>query len=272
MANAGRLLILISLLGAYYAGALPATPQENNEQKARQLWELAITAKGGRERLQRVDNLLISSHAARPLDRPGFEGLGTHHEELYVFPEKFWWWRDDRPSKFGLSAEVFDGATHWLVKEDDPESPRRLGLTTNEKEFSVRAQVFFLMETPWVKPVPVKARTEWLGLKRVDVVHTLANGYKVIFYLDRKTHLPVKASILSLNADENDEEMVDLFAVFFDDYREVQGLQMPHKVGWGSSPRHLYSFRMNVDYDEAIFAGPPKLEAGPEAWRRKASQ
>jgi len=241
-------------------------PQNADEQKAKQLWEKAIAAKAGRESLHRVQNVLISSRAPHRGERPGFEGLYNHWEELYVLPDKFWFWHDDRPSKFGLRAEVFDGTSHWLVYENDPESPRKLGLTTNEKFFLVRAQVFFLMETRWIKPTPVKTRAGRLGLKEVDILQAIVDGYRVIFYLDRNTHLPIKASILSPTADENDEELIDIFSAVFDDYMDVNGVKLPQKVAWG---RWLtYSYQINVDYERSLFEGVPRLENGPEAWSR----
>ena len=269
-----RIAAVLIVLNVFALGSMGQTSgpcgtvSENDKRAAQELWEKAIVAKGGRQRLHQVESLLISSRAPHRWDRPGFEGMDSHHEELYVFPNKFWGWFDDRPSRFGLSAGAFNGQTNWLVREGDPESPRRVGPSENAVFFPLRAQTYFLMETRWVRPLPLKVKPGHVGGGKVDVLCAALDRYKVIYYLDRKTHLPVKALLLTSDLDQDDEDTVDAFAAVLAEYTNVQGIQMPLKAGWGPSADLNFSFQINVDYDPTIFETPPKLEAGPEAWKR----
>ena len=55
-----------------------------------------------------------------------------------------------------------------------------------------RVQFTLLLMTRWLEPDPLRARKARLGLKRVDVVETDADGRRVDYYLDPESHLPVK--------------------------------------------------------------------------------
>lgn len=76
-----------------------------NRQEAERLWELAIAAKGGRERLQAVSNLQIS---IREKVWYGLRRVPYIQEDLYVFPGKYWEWNDQRKSIFGLSIRMYN--------------------------------------------------------------------------------------------------------------------------------------------------------------------
>lgn len=271
------ILFLIALLIAGFAAPTIRSysgnqMDEDNRRRAAELWEKAVAAKGGRERLHQVRTLVISStNPSRRGERTKFAGLHKRTEQVYALPDKYWWWDDSRPGVFGLSAEMYNGEEYWLVRDGDPESPQKVPLTELSLEtrrfFLRRAQAYFLLETAWFQPVPVGVKSGWVGLKRVDIVHARIGEGKLVFYLDRKTHLPVMAALLSPRADENDPEWIDLYAARFDDYHEVDGVQMPRKVGWGPRGFDNYRFLINVDVDAQIFEQPPRLEDGPEAWK-----
>src|SRR5882724_1787843 len=54
---------------------MSAAPNQSNEQ-ARQLWEAAIAAKGGRERLRQITSLYVAAD----------QGQGDRQNTFYVFP------------------------------------------------------------------------------------------------------------------------------------------------------------------------------------------
>src|SRR5712692_9236817 len=82
--------------------------QEQEQQEARRLWEQAIAAKGGRERLSAVRNVVVS-HG------------GHWNVTLYVFPNKLWQWSDDRPTWLGLSVEMhnLERRVAYFVRDKD---------------------------------------------------------------------------------------------------------------------------------------------------------
>jgi hypothetical protein len=249
---------------------------ESNRRRAEELWEKAITAKGGRARLQKVQTLLISSKASRRGEHSEFRGLHRRVEEVYVFPEKYWVWDDSRPGRFGLSIEMFNGKEYWLARDIDPESPSIVPLTEQvlktRRFFLQRVQAYFLLETPWFRPIPERVKSGWIGLKRVDIVYARAGQDTLVVYLDRKSHLPLKAALLDPRADVDDPEWVDLFAAVFDDYQEIYGIQMPHKVGWGPVADGQYTYQVNPSIDERLFHQAPKIEHGPEAWKPQSAR
>jgi hypothetical protein len=180
----------------------------------------------------------------------------------------------------------------WLTYPNDPKSPRRLP-TDSEigKDFLFRAQLLFLMETKWFKPIPLKVTTEWIGLKKVDVVHTRidiphtwlrsvgkypslpkivsipSDGYQLWFFLDRQTHLPLKIKECELEQECTEREGA-LYTL--SDYSEFDGIQMPRKVKYWPTTGYIpHAYQVNVDYDPGVFERPPTVEAGPYAWQRK---
>ncbi len=250
-------------------------PQEASQEEAKKLWEQAIAAKGGRKRLYEVRNLVVSSRAKYKL---GFMKNGRQHfEEFYVFPHKSWLWFDERPSKLGLAVKMnnLDRNLFFLTYPDDPESPRKLGVAPEEaNSFTIRAQLLYLMETEWVKPVPVKVTRDRINGKAVSVVHTFVGNRQVDFALDRESHLPVNVTIHH-RSDRDVTSSVGVLpmresvlnSVALSDYAEVNGIQMPHIVNFDEGVNSRTTYQMNVAYDESVFERPPSVEAGAEAWR-----
>jgi hypothetical protein len=171
---------------------------EESKKEAERLWELAIEAKGGRERLESVSNMVVSGE--NPLYLLGFRVRRNRQPKfatLYVFPNKYWEWNDNRPSIFGLSVsmrdyendktyvfgdnpeafsapcqpdtekngpQVFlDTCLHSIIKQKD-------GRAWGQKQMLFVPQVITFMETKWIKPIPVKASKGYLKKKWVEII------------------------------------------------------------------------------------------------------
>jgi hypothetical protein len=137
--------------------------------------------------------------------------------------------------------------------------------------------LLYLMETRWVRPVPVRARTEREGGKRIDVVETLVGRTRVDFYLHHKTRLPFK-----LVTDQFDgiPQLTDKMGltVYLEKYKAVDGIQMPRRVT--RQPTVIEStleefrrdtessrYRFNVTYDEKIFEQSVPRNAKRDDWK-----
>lgn len=257
------LAILCLLCPAVVARVNDTDGREGERLKAEQLWEQAIAAKGGRERLRGVGNIAISARVK------GRKNLVTpaelRYEELYVFPNKGWQWVDETAiSPLGLKVEWFDieRGLKYLTYPNDPESPRKLKTYPRERHFLFETQLVYLMETKWLKPVPLKTWAARIGFKKVDVVQTNTNRERVDFYLDRESHLPVK---LVRHYTVEDERTIE--AVFrLEDYADVSGIQMPQTVV-DDGVKQRVDIQLNVQYDVKIFERPPMIEMGPEGWK-----
>ena len=240
--------------------AFPAAAEAQDAEQAKILWEQAIAAKGGREQLHQVTNLVMSYHETVR----NFLGIAVHRgdvERLYVFPNKSWSWDDGLPPPFRLS-------TGWLDVEQNRRCTTYAGNSApvcgpaKQKnspagEGITQVQYMYLMETRWVKPTPISVTKDNIGRKQVDVLHTRFENKRIDYFLNRKTHLPARVAVFY-----NDSDRATLM-FDFSDYVTVSGIQMP-----GRQKRGKINFQINAPYDESIFTRSPSLEAGPKAWQR----
>jgi hypothetical protein len=237
------------------ATAARADSRGDTRAEAERLWELAVAAKGGRERLHAVTSFMLNRGPRRhPLT------------DLYVFPGKFWRW-DAAPAPLGLSVQMMNAerGSAYSAYPNDPKSPRSPGDAFRRgcEHFVTEAQVYFLLETRWHRPVPVSASEGEARGRRADVVRVLVGDTHADYFLDPKTHLPLKVVFPARDGARRYFEAKD--------YAEVGGLMLPSKVSYGGrfSP---YTYAVNPDYDPAVFERPPTVEAGAEAWRRGAAR
>lgn len=125
----------------------------------------------------------------------------------------------------------------------------------NQGEGLSRAQYLYLLETKWLKPVPISMTKGSIGLKTVDVVQTGVNARRVDYYLNRRTHLPQRVVTFF--------ESGRVWEIYnFADYVDINGIRMPSVQEKGK-----VSFQMNPADDETIFTHPPSIETGSKGWR-----
>lgn len=236
--------------------------QEKTQQEAQRLWEQAIAAKGGRERLYAVRNMVISmrgEYGARLLKKNQ-----VRREDLLIFPTKYWSWEDYRPDVFGVSIHMYnyDNNTSSVFSDDKTEHTPKPTTDVLGKKALTTAQLSFLLETKWLKPTIVQSSIGRIGLRPVDIVQTTVNGERVDFAFDRKTHLSVRVSYYDVI---NGKTYINVQN--FSDYTDVSGIKVPQTLESDDGSKYKASFQFNVQYDESIFIKPPPIEAGPEAWK-----
>lgn len=244
---------------------------------AQQIWEESLVAKGGRERLHSVRNMVISSSGEyKPLKlkiKPDGEVSsrsgklsGKFSEELYVFPDMHWSWTDYRPAVFGLQVRMYNYETNtkYVISEGEPNHPAE---PFTEIELAGRGfpviQLMYLMESKWLKPKLVKVTTEKIGVRVVDVVQTEVDGRRYDFAIDRKTHLPVRFTSYS-----EYKGKVYTYVNGLSDYTDVDGIKVPLTIELEDGHKEKSNIRFNVEYSEKIFTSPPSIEAGYKAWMK----
>ena len=231
--------------------------ESQRARDAKALWEQAIIAKGGRDQLYSVNSLVLSY---RQTVR-NFLGIAVHRgivERLYVFPDKSWGWDDGLPPPFPLSIQsvdleqnvrchVYAGTTPMcrIATQTDPRS---------EDEGILQAQYVYLMETRWVRPIPLDVTK---SESKFDLLHTRLGDKRIDYFLDRKTHLPVRVAVFYGSSGK------PTLTIELSEYRRVGAIQMP-----GKQKRATISFQINPPYDESIFTRLPSNTAGPHAWQR----
>ena len=238
----------------------------NDRESAEQLWEQAIAAKGGRERLYSISSLQFS---VREKQWNGLTRAPFIDEALFVFPEKYWEWVDQRPMVFGLGITMqnWEQGIHWGYIQRGKgggsvvpifEGPR------GSMSHMINMQLHYLMETRWVKPIPVSVERGKVAGHSVDIIQTVVKEFprgeeKITFVLDRKSHLPLQVIHHTITFGQEYTGGPRLSG-----YTEVNGIQMPARVDGFNT-----SYQFNVEYDPRVFEQPPSAQAGIEAWKKQ---
>lgn len=238
---------------------------EGTQAQARQLWEQTIAAKGGRERLSSVTGMYMAVD----------QGQGDRAWNFFLFPDRYFHY------SYGAKREdtvikIFNGKLNlvWWQPNTSPAQLRHLKAGDEDDSLIREAQFVLLLETKWLKPTPLRVRNDWLGLKRVNVIETDTAGWRVDYFLDPKTHLPVRITYGYSLTERARGEMNH--EVGLEDYVEIDGVMMPHRLtqsltfngakrGW----QEQATYELNPDYDEQIFEKAPTPKMVPQAWRPK---
>lgn len=258
--------------------------RQDKRERALKLWEKVITAKGGRERLHAVRNLYVQQEFKSCPD--------CVRDNLYVFPDKIWSFFMSSPNSVSPSKDitVIDyglracWSSHWNSEKGSTDGIRCIVKAGDQSKLEIIAQQWsLLLETNWLRPTPMEARSGWMGLRRVDIVRVRFDlssegilnysGLMVDYYLDKKSHLPLKTA---LKWDGEDEGGWKEGGTFYGDYVDVNGIKLPRRITPDAplfaDPEHKeskkYDYRINVDYEEGIFSRPPSSNMNREAWRK----
>lgn len=241
-----------------------------NQAAAAALWEEAIRAKGGRERLQSVQNLLISS----TVEFSG--GSREETERLYVMPAKAWIYTHNPENRTSLDATVMNFEHKFCMVTLSPPFSLSPCLPETPLQYLVQDPVIYLMETKWVRPQPLRVRTEGKGDKQLDVIETKVGSLRVDFYLDRKTRLPIKLVTGPYGGVAQVSPELRPMTIELKDYVAIDGIMMPRRVTrepQGQSPaqelRRDYEdakYRFNVAYKEKLFESTVSPKAKRTDW------
>ena len=260
-----RLLKTVIVILALIFGSETLSAQTNDSvQEAQQLWELAVAAKGGRERLYNVRNLVVTSNSSGRMKKDKIR-----LESVYVFPDKWWFWDDQRPSRFGLSVSMYNWETgkQYVITDTEPNFIGLEQVSPNFQNTNLAGVTPDLLETKWNQPKPIRAFAGKVGSQAVDIVQTELLGKRIDFALDKETHLVVRVVAYS----ENQKPAATSKLA---DYIDVDGIKMPSTVIFENSDgddKYKRQYRFNVEYNEDIFKFPPPLQAGSTAWQGKQS-
>jgi hypothetical protein len=252
-----------------------ASKQEQKE--ATRLWEQAISAKGGRERLYSIQNMLTvhrGDYKRQTFSLPAkYATPSTRNQvrsaSLDVFPNKFWDCEDYRPDVFGIIMHMYnyDTGMKYVLTLGEPNHPLEPIEPKEKRESKTYGLVAYLLETTWLKPIPIRVSTAKIGLRQVDIVQTILNGQRVDFALDRQTHLPAQVHFYSSFQDKN-----YVTTEILSDYAEVNGINVPLTTVMDDGTKYMATIQFNVEYNPEIFVKLPRFDLGLEAWRPKGKE
>ena len=265
-----RHLFNTALLSLLFLTAVSAENQQVDET-AVALWEQAIAAKGGRERLLAIRSFAIHERTTFRKPLPEF-APGRVHQILCELPDLWWEFVDYRPGKMGYSVTVANAQTGlgWstLGGAPRPFMRRYTGLAARVRQ---RQYVYFL-ETSAVRPTPTRASRVRLGRETVDRIEAVFDVDVIVVDLDIDTHLPVRIETITpitLPPPRPDVKLPgDIRFVYeLSDYEEIGGIMLPTRVKVGNDAART-RVEINPDYEPSIFITPPSPDATADSWRK----
>jgi len=234
----------ITALLAGIAAANAADPQE--------VWEQAVKAKGGRERLRGVHSLAIYM---KPAD-VNLRGPATNW--LLVFPDRYFEFDGARAGGH-QSAIVVDG-TADRVAMDATGIPRNARhLTSYEHDRLALHQIVFLLESAWLQARPVEVR------HNVLVVEAAGRTYKLTL---NSANLPERV----LSPPMPGQKPKIQYDYRLQRYRDFQGVMLPARVASIDGVRESIwdvDYEIDAKYNPKLFERMPDLGNGPEPWRMR---
>src|SRR5688572_12409317 len=105
-----RPAICSTILVLSCAVILGAERQQDDQRKAAALWDQAIAAKGGRERLAAIRSFAIYEKTVFRKQLPEFASARVH-QILCELPDRWWEFLDYRPGKMGYSVTAANAQT-----------------------------------------------------------------------------------------------------------------------------------------------------------------
>src|SRR5919205_367267 len=246
---------------------------QTERERARQLWEEAVRAKGGRERLRSIKSLLITSDIYARAAR----GSNTKDAvRLYAMPGRAWVYTYTEEFDVKIDALVLNKERGLCLSTLAPAHGVN-GLSPCVPEtwtqYLIQDSFIYLLETEWVRPAPVRARAEG----KFDVVETEVGRLRADFYLSRKTRLPARVVTEWMGGVGRATGSLGAMEVLLEDYAEVEGVWMPRRVTRRlvdavresvgdplSADEERSRYRFNVAYDPAIFERPVPKNVRPD--------
>jgi hypothetical protein len=235
--------LLIAAVAAGFAAAHAADPRE--------VWEQAVQAKGGRDRLHGVHSLAIYM---KPAD---VNLTGPPTNWLCVFPDRYF--EFDGRGSGSQRAMVVDRTADRVAMDVTgvPRTARRL--TSLEYDRLALNQVVFLLESAWLQPQPVEVR------HNVLVVEAAGRTYKL--FLNR-AGLPERV----LSPPIHGQKPKIQYDYRLQRYRDFQGVQLPARVASIGGIREAdwdVDYEIDAKYNPKFFERMPNLANGPEPWRQR---
>lgn len=273
--KAARCCLLVMILVMVMNGQTQSRKYSGSQKEAQRIWELAIRAKGGREKLHGIYNMVVTWGAKGIRNTIIQAGRGIRKSNrydssvnyFYVFPNKWWRWVDYRPSKLGLSMsmENFETRKKYIVNAGGYAGDWKVEPLEADKTYNnLETMVSLFLETKWTQPKIERLFRDEVGRSRVDVVQTMVGKNRMDFMFDKKTHLLLR--VVSYNGEKISG------SARFSEYTNENGIKMASKVTseseFGNSTQYR-KYQFNVEYNEEIFEKPPlPVEDAADAWKK----
>lgn len=253
------ILIGVSILfGGTTARSQLEKGSASEKREARLAWEALVKAKGGRERLESISTILITSFQT-------IKGKTVPTQyKLMALPHLVWKahrangevsvYRSDSSKPMQQWAGTH-GVSDW--NNNDP-----------SHEFAID-RLIYLLETRYEKPVPQKVSRGKIGKKTYDVIETIFDKERIDYYYE-----PEEMRVSQVVLYYNDGSIWRKYEPA--NYTSVNGIWMPQtltvNVNDGQAQYiNQVEFQFNVDYALDLFTGPLKATT-LDAWKKRESK
>ena len=232
----------------------PAAPipeaSEADMAKAKEILAAAVAAHGGLEKLQAVKNIVIE---ARATANSPMGPMNIDLKSYLVYPDKI---RQDVKVPQGEMSYAFDGTSGFALTPMGVQ-PLPPEMTTALKN-GISRKTFWLLVNLMQNGDSVQyAGTEAvMGKPAAVVLATQPSGEVLKVFISEETGYIVK-----LDFRETEQGVTVNKETFLDDYRDVEGIQIPYHVvqnveGEQFTETRISSVTLNAELDESLFQEP----------------
>ena len=223
---------------------------EGDMAKAKEVVAMAVEAYGGLEKLQAVKNIVIeaSASANSPMGPMNLDVKGYQ-----VYPDKL---RQDIKLPQGEMSYAFDGTSGFALTPMGPQ-PLPPEMTASMKDGIFREPIWLLAGLMQDGSSIQYAGTEDVMEKSAAVVLVPQPSGEVLkVFISEETHYIVKMEFR-----ETEQGVVVNKETLLDDYRDVDGVKMPHHIqqnveGELFTETRISSVTLNAELDESLFQEP----------------
>jgi hypothetical protein len=252
-----RLVAAVAVFAAVLL-ALSAQPRGGraaDENPAKELVKLSVKAAGGPSNAASWTTRIDKGHLKA--NWPGWGELNATYARWIKKPDKMKIDQDftayDHP--FFFTYYINQGDV-WSVVNLGVRQNDRLTKRMSKTMRAIDGLAYYLAECDTFYTVASVADDSLVAASRIDRVGVVDQGDTVVFDLDKKTHLPVRRI-----------EDRGATHVLFDDYRKVNGLEMPYRMtvhqADGRIEEYVFEeFQFGGQIDDAVFeeSRPKKKE------------
>lgn len=215
-----------------------------------QVWEQAIQAKGGRDRLHHVQSLAVYMKAAQVML------AGPPTTMLCVFPSRYFEYQGDGFATHAM-AIVVDGTANRVGTDVTGHLRSTRMLSPAERDRLIFNQLLFLLESNWLQPQLLEAKRNEVTVRAGDREFQIS--------LD-KANFPERIVSKAMPGEGK------LYDYRLQHYREYAGIWLPVRVTSTMRTREWVwdaDYEVDAKYNPKMFEREPNLADGPEPWRRR---
>ena len=232
----------------------PAEPMpeasEGDMAKAKEVIAMAVDTYGGLEKLQAVKNIVIEARSVlnSPMGQMDLDVKGYQ-----VYPDKL---RQDTRAPQGEIIYAFDGTSGFAMTPMGPQ-PLPPEMIASMKDGIFREPIWLLASLMQDdSSIQYAGTEEVMGESAAIVLVPQPSGEILRVFISEETHYIVKMGFR-----ETEQGVVVNKETFLSDYRDVDGVKMPHHIqqnveGELFTETRLSSVMLNAELDDSLFQEP----------------